>query len=102
MTCSGFECTERAKHLIGDNVFWSFCYLSVVIEDEWLEYPFFLRKCFSNPVGFAFLFYTNHKEYNKKYFEYMINKSEKVLKFLDILDVSLKYEKKNILKYLKV
>ncbi|HED08168.1 MAG TPA: ATP-binding protein [Ignavibacteria bacterium] len=100
---SGIRCTRRATYLIKNNSFWSFYYLSLVIEDEWLEYPLLVKNRFSNPIGFAFLFCTNEKEYEREYTKYLVNKSELVMVFLDLLEVSLKYEIKkyhNVFSYL--
>lgn len=90
---SGLECTEKGRYLIDKNIFFSFWYLAIVIEDEWLEFPAFCFKVFSDYGSFDFLFDTNQEDYEEKLNQMLIKKIPLVLKFIDILEYSHKYEK---------
>ncbi|MCG7899689.1 MAG: ATP-binding protein [Candidatus Thiodiazotropha weberae] len=90
---SGLECTNKGMYLIENNIFFSFWYLAVVIEDEWLEYPAFCFKDFSDYGSFEFLFNTNSDQYNRELVKMLITKIPLVLTFIDILEFSHKYEK---------
>lgn len=90
---SGLECTDKGNYLLDKSIFFSFWYLAIVIEDEWLEFPASCFKLFSDYGSFDFLFNTNQEEYEKKLNQMLIKKIPLVLKFIDILESSHKYEK---------
>lgn len=93
VTTGGLECTDKAKYMIENNVFFSLLYLVVVIEDEWLEFPNFLMKRFSNYDDFCFLFDTDNERYLDSFNKMIINKAPLIMIFLDILEISYKHEK---------
>ena len=90
---SGLKCTEKGRYLIDNNIFFSFWYLAVVIEDEWLEFPSSCSPVFSVHESFDFLFNTDKDKYIEKLNNMLITKIPLVLRFLDILECSNKYEK---------
>ena len=92
---SGIRCTPRGSRLIEENLFWTFDYLSLVVEDEWLEVPIMLANEFKDPVGYGFLFSESNAEFKRKYAVFLEEKAKNVFIFLLILEISLEFEKRS-------
>lgn len=90
----GLEVTNRGKRLFKGDYFWSFFYLSMVVEDVWLEIPNVLRKDFQNPIGFGFLGAKSSKTFDDQFTKFMKEKIKNVFLFISILEESFKFERK--------
>ena len=90
----GLEVTNRGKRLFKGNYFWSFFYLSMVVEDAWIEIPNVLREDFQNPIGFGFLGAKNSKTFDDQFTKFMKEKIKNVFLFISILQESNALERK--------
>lgn len=83
--------------LFNENLYWEFGYIFICIEDDWMMFP----------KGVAEFFMIEKKEHKSFYFatnyhlmrdiekiEFIKYKAEKVLLFMQLLDISLKHEQK--------
>lgn len=97
--------TTRAKHLLDKNIFFSYDYLSTIIEDEWLTYiqpdndiegSAEYKKIIESLKNFSndYLFEIDHNIFNKKAKEANIKKIPFVSLFLYMLEESLSAEEK--------
>lgn len=94
ISSGGIVCTKRGRHLLNENTFWSFKYLSSVIEDEWLEFPNIYVDRFSNPKSLKHWFYTDQEKFQNQEYNRIDQKIDQVFLFLNILEISLRYERK--------
>jgi len=86
----GFKITKRAKYVV-NNIIWTFDYLSVTMEDIWLEIPKKIRKIsfFSTNLNGYCLKRDNFNEDRKESFILQI---KKVFLFVDLLELTYGYE----------
>jgi hypothetical protein len=92
-----FRSTNRAVKMFEANLFWSFKYLMVVIEDNWLEFPSEVSSLFKVREEWqrSYHFVTNlHLMHEDEKLRFILYKSRLVVLFLRILQVALEYERK--------
>jgi len=92
------ELSDRGEYLL-ENIVWNFDYLSVIIEDYWLQFPTFMFDeeeawMFNSEEGYCYE--SNEKVFYDKREISLKNKIKKIKLFLEILEISYKYEKKKI------
>lgn len=89
---NGLKATPRAERLLNQSVFWSFAYLSVVVEDHWLQVPNLLAKYFRDPPGVAFLGEQMQSKMKRQFSDFLRRKAETVPVFLATLEAAAKRE----------
>lgn len=93
---SSVFCTDRANAFQDELLYWRFEYLSVCIEDNWLSFPVNVKDhfvCRNSENSFSFVANLSNLG-QKKSLDFLINKTKHVLKFLELLKVSLEFEKR--------
>ncbi len=94
---SRFSLSDRGKYIV-ENHIWTFDYLSVVVDDIWLEYPDFIleRFDFLQTIEPSYCHLNNKTTFETKRKEALIKKIKKVKLFLEILKISYEYENKKV------
>lgn len=89
------RCTKRAAKMIEKEMFWSFKYLMVIIEDEWIGFPKFLQNDFLIRDNWkrVFVFVTKSYQYtDEKKLDFIKYKAKLTFIFLTLLQVAASHE----------
>jgi len=90
---SGIDLTSRGQKSMQSGLFFSFEYLSSVVEDSYLRMPSNILDKFNNSKGISFLLEKDDLKYENMLFEYLCEKSSSVISFIIALEASYKVEK---------
>ncbi len=92
-----FELSDRGKYIL-ENIIWTFDYLSIVVEDYWLQFPDEIQLefnwLFEPETSYCYL--TNKDDFENMRKKSLEIKIKKVKLFLEILEISYEVEKEKI------
>jgi hypothetical protein len=91
---NGLAVTARGKHALTNEVFWSFQYLAMIVEDNWLELPISVSCIFDNPIGALHLGKSSQISFKRRYTDYLFEKAKTVPSFITLLEAIFEAEKK--------
>lgn len=91
---NGLAVTARGAHALKNEVFWSFQYLAMVVEDNWLEVPNSISGVFDNPMGVLHLGKSSQASFERRYTDYLYEKARTVPAFIVLLWAVFEAEKK--------
>ena len=90
---NGLTVTLRGKYFLKHDLYWSFSYLAMVLEDHWLEIPNQLREHFDSPKGAMFLGKVADGDFERLYLDFLFEKAKSVPVFLQLLEAAFDSER---------
>lgn len=90
---TGITLTSRGRTSIQSGLFFSFEYLSCIVEDIYLRMPSNILHKFDKSKGIDFILEKEKSNYEDKLYEYLCEKSSSVISFIVALEAAYKVEK---------